>query len=255
MSTRTFVHRSVAILAGTGAAAALALIPSASHATVQAAYVAAAETDANYIGPTSGGQCDLSSPASQHETTPVDFSHGTKRRSAQITAKYTSSDNGSDQVTVKGNVSSSLTLKKSHNDLRSLDLKTGGSVKISHTESGSACMGTAEALAGLEGMIFTEHKKGTFTLTRNMKQANSVSEFELVNAKTDQPVVLDVSSGAGTSHATFKAAIKPGTYEIMAFCGVSSPGNVILKSAQRTTKVSLRNEMLAVFTPAKKHHH
>jgi hypothetical protein len=64
-----------------------------------------------------------------------------------------------------------------------------------------------------------------------------------------------VSSGAGTSHATFKAALKPGTYEILAFCGVSSPGNVILKSAQRTTKVSLRNEMLAVFTPAKKHHH
>jgi hypothetical protein len=255
MSTRTFVHRSVAILAGTGAAAALALFPSVSHASVKASYVAVAETDADYVGPTSGGSCDLSSPNSESDTPPVNFSHGTKHRSAQINAKYTSSDNSSDQVTVKGNVTSSLTLKKSHNDLRSMDLKTGGSVKISHTESGSACVGTAEAIAGLEGLIFTEHKKGTFTLTRDMKQDNSVSEFELVSAKTNRAVLLDLSSGAGTSHATYKAALKPGTYAILAFCGVSSPGNVILKSAQRTTKVSLKNELRAAFTPAKKHHH
>jgi hypothetical protein len=257
MNTRTFVHRSVAVLASTGTAATLALLPSAGHASVKAEYFAAAETSAQYVGPTVGGACTLTSPTGSNSvaSTPVMFSHGTKHAAVAINARYTSSDNSSDQVHIQGNVSSSLSLKRVHGDLRSLDLKAGGSMKVSHTVSSSACVGSGEALAEAETVLFTEHKKGTFTLTRDLVPHSAVVFF-LINEKNDTPIAFDLAQTSGTSHATYTAKLKPGEYAIEAEAGVTGGSAFILKSAaQRTTKVSMKSDVHATFMPPKKKHH
>ena len=225
------------------------------HASVAATYFAAASSDAHYVGPTSGGTCTLTSPIGSDDvtSTPKNFSHGTKHAAVSINAVYTSSDNSSDQVRVKGHVTSALTLKKVHNDLRSLELKSSGSMTVSHTVSGSACQGSGEALAEAEPVLFTEKKKGTFTLTRDLVP-NSASIFVLVNEKTDTAVAFDLAQTTGTSHATYTAKLKPGHYLIEAESGVTA-GGAFLKSAQRTTKASMKNDLVATFTPKKKKHH
>ena len=127
MSTRTFATRSVAILASAGTAATLALLPSAGHAAVHVSYLAAANSTVSYIGPTSGGSCALTGDGSVTSTT-TNFTHGTKHKNAAIKAHYTSSDNSADRTTIKGSISSTMTLKKVNNDLSVFDLKTGGSL-------------------------------------------------------------------------------------------------------------------------------
>ena len=84
--------------------------------------------------------------------------------------------------------------------------------------------------------------------------SNSLSEFVLINLNTGAPIALDIAQAPGTSHATYKATIKPGTYAIQAVAGIAAGGAIILKSAQRTEKVSLKNDLHAVFTPLKHHH-
>jgi hypothetical protein len=250
MTTRTFVHRSVAILAATGTAATLALLPSSGQAAVHVTYLAVASSDVDYIGPTVGGTCNLTG-SDDVEATPSTFTHGSRAKKSSINAHYTSSDNSADRTTIKGTINSRMTVKKAHNDLRSFELKTGGSLKISHDVSGSACKVSGEAVAGTTSMVFTEKKKGTFTLTRDVKVPNSLSEFFLINATTGDPVVLDLSQSPGTSHATYTAKLKPGKYAIQAVAGLTAGGAFVLKSAQRTQKVSLKNDLRAVFTPKK----
>jgi hypothetical protein len=252
MLTRRHAHRSVALLAIAGAAAALTLVPSAgAQAAVQAEYAATGDANANYIGPTSGGTCDRTSgddgPIGQIRT----FGHGTRTSSVDLSATFTSSDNSSDQVKMKGHIDTSLTLKRKHNDLSAFAITAGGSLKVTHTVAGSACRGQAAVIANVLDVEFTEHHKGWLYLTRDTKKPNSFDEFILVNETTGSAVALDVFQGT-KSHVTSRALLKKGTYvieETAAGLAIGSAG--ILKSASLTKKAAQTVHLKGQFKPVK----
>lgn len=256
MSTRRRIHRSLAILASGGAAAALALIPATgAHANVQAQFFAGGNASADNTG-TGGGTCDLTSGDDSVTTSPIAFTHGTKRRSANLSATFTNSLDSSDQVTVKGHTDSSLTLKRANGDLREFDLTGGGTVSISHTVLGSECHASGLMGAAVQSFKFTEHKKGWLTITRNIKTANGLTEYVLVNVATGNPVSLEVSQG-GASTSTSKALLKPGTYgfEQVEVAVTAGGAGILAKSGQQDARAKQTLELNGVFKPLKKKHH
>jgi hypothetical protein len=227
------MRRSGALLTTAGVAAALTMLtPVAANAAVHAQYAAAAEAEANYTGPTIGGTCDLASaPGSDDIQTSISsFTHGTRHKAVNMDATFASSDNGGDTVRVRGHLSSDLTIKRRHKDLTSFDLGVGGSVKITHSVSGSACEAQGDVL-GEMAIVFTEHHKGYFYLTRTTKKPGSIAEFVLVNTKNNKLVTLDIFSGS-KSHETSRALLKPGKYAVeLAVAGITTgTGGIILKS-------------------------
>src|SRR5262249_55257786 len=144
---RTRVRRAMALVGGAGVAVAFTLVPGTAHASVQAEYVAEASADARYTGPTPSGVCALTSaPGSDEvESTPTMFSHGTKQKAVNLDATFASPDNSADTVRIKGHLESTLSVKRAaHKDLADLDLKAGGTVKVSNKMSGSACQGSGQ---------------------------------------------------------------------------------------------------------------
>jgi len=252
MTTSRLVRRSVAVLAAAGAAAAMTFIPTGgADAAVQGMYVAIGSADVTYTG-TLGGSCDLSVPGSDSpQSAEKDFTHGTRRASVNLDATYTSSDNPSDTVRVKGHADSTLTLKKHRKDLQSFDFGVGGTVSIHHSVSGSSCSASG-AVLGLTQVAFTEHRKGWFYLTRDTKKPNSVVEFILVNLTTGKLVQLDLFEGT-QSHATSRALLKPGKYEILQTeAGISAgESGIFLKSGARAVRAKLTVKLHGEFKPSK----
>lgn len=254
MTTSSIVRRSVAAFAATGAAAALAFVPAGSaHADVAGLYAAIGSASADYTGTTVGGDCNLAVPGTDSVESPVKhFTHGTRAASVNLDATFTSSDNPADTTRVKGHVDSTLTLKKHNKDLQSFSLGVGGTVSVHHAVSGSLCNASG-TVAGVTQVTFSEHKKGWFTLTRDTKKPNSVSEVALVNLKTQKLVSFDVFMGS-QSHETSRALLKPGKYEItQTEAGITAgQGGIFLKSgAPRAAKAKLSIHISGEFKPVK----
>ncbi len=254
MTTSRLVRRSVAAVAATGAAAALAFVPAGSaQARVAGLYAAIGTADANYTGTTVGGACNLAVPGSDSVESPVKhFGHGTRTASVNLDASYISSDNPADTTRVKGHVDSTLTLRKHNRDLRSFALGVGGAVSVHHAVSGSLCS-TSGTVAGVTQVTFTEHKKGWFTLTRDTKKPNSISEVALINVKTQKIVSFDIFVGS-QSHGTSRALLKPGKYELVQTeAGITAGENgIFLKAgAPRTAKAKLTIHISGEFKPVK----
>ena len=252
MFTRRHVHRSVALLASAGATAALTLSPLAgADAAVHAEYAATGSAQASYVGPTSGGSCDLTSGVSNPVGQIRSFSNGTRHSSVDLSATFTSSDNSSDTTKVKGHADTSLTLERKGGDLASFAVSAGGSLTVKHAVAGSACQGSGEVVANLPQLVFTEHKKGWLYLTRSTKKPNSFTEFILVNEATMSAVSLDVFQGAA-SHVTSRALLKPGTYLIeQTLAGIAIGSAGLLKSATLTKTVAQTVHLQGQFKPVK----
>jgi hypothetical protein len=240
MTMSTLIRRSGAVLTSTCAAAALTLLtPVGAQAAVHGQYEAFGSANADYTGPTIGGDCNLSSaPGSdQVETATTSFTHGTRHKALNLDATFASSDNSADTVRIRGHVSSDLTIKRKHKDLTSFDLGVGGSVKITHSMSGSACRGSGAVVAETS-IVFTEHHKGYFYFTRDTKKPNSVSEFILVNLKTNKLVTLDFYEGS-KSHQTSRALLKPGKYAVeLAEAGIVGGQLGLAAKSQLSAKVA-----------------
>lgn len=251
MSVPRIVRRPVAVLAGTGTAVALALVPGAAHAQVAGLYAAAGESSAHYTGTGTGGTCDLTSGSASTTSSIRHFNHGTKHASADLNATYTNSLDTSDQVTVKGHLDSSLTLKRKHHDLSSFELTAGGSISINHSVIGSDCSASGEVLGEVQ-LQFTEHKKGYLTLTRDTKKPHSLTEIVIENVATGQEVAFSIFEGS-QSHIVSKALLKPGTYQVAELLAGVSSGDAgpLPKSAPRTSKVAQTLDVSGVFAPLK----
>jgi hypothetical protein len=255
MTTSRLVRRSVAAFAAATAAAALAFVPAGSaQADVAGLYRAIGNADASYTGPTLGGACNLAVPGSDSvQSAQKHFSHGTRSASVNLDATFVSSDDPADTTRVKGHVDSTLTLRKHNKDLQSFALGVGGTVSVHHAVSGSLCSASG-TVAGVTQVTFTEHKVGRFTLTRDTKKPNSVSEVALVNVKTRKIVSFDIFIGS-QSHETSRALLKPGTYElIQTEAGITAGQSGILSKsgAPRTAKAALTIHLSGEFKPVKR---
>jgi hypothetical protein len=232
----TFMRRSGAVLTSAGVTAALTLLtPVAAGAAVHAEYAASGTADADYTGPSVTGTCALASGDDDVQSSPSTLTHGTKHHSVNLDATFASSDNAADTVRVRGHASTDFSLKRKHKDMTSFGLAVGGSVKVTHTMSNSACDGEG-FVGGVFAIKFTEHHKGYFTLTRDTKKAGSVSELFLVNVHTEKLVTLDIYAGT-KSHQTSRALLKPGTYLVeIAQAGLSTgTEGIVLKSGRPVT--------------------
>jgi hypothetical protein len=108
-------------------------------------------------------------------------------------------------------------------------------------------------VAGATQVTFTEHRKGWFTLTRDTRKPNSVSEVALVNLKTQKIVSFDIFIGS-QSHETSRALLKPGKYELIQTEGGITAGEngLFLKSgAPRTARATLTIHISGEFKPVK----
>jgi hypothetical protein len=253
MQTSLILRRSVAVLASAGATAALALIPStAAHASVKAEFVAEGESNAQYVGPTAGGTCDLTSGVESPESSGVTFHHGTKHQAVNLGATFTSSDNSADQVRVKGHVKSALSIKRKGGGLSSLDLTADAAVTITHTVSGSACRASGATFGVIPLVSFTESKKGTLNISYKSSKPNALLAFAVFDFATEQPIVEVVNVGSHT-HGTAQVTLKPGKYAIAESEAGVFAGSILGKSASLSQKVAKTVEVKAVFTPKKKH--
>jgi hypothetical protein len=241
MPTRTSLRRAFAGVATLGATAALAMLPGSAHALVTTEYAALASSSASYVGPTSGGTCDL---ASGQDSEPISgiatFHHGTKHRSIDLKNTYTSSDDSADKLKVKGHLDTSMTLRRQGKDLKSFEVTAGGTLTATHTVSHSACaLDGAVVQTGTENFAFTEHHAGWFYLTRDTTRPHSFVQFALVNVKSGDLVALDFYQGT-KSHVTSRAKLKPGTYVVdgpSSFrmgLALGNAGGIPLKSASLT---------------------
>jgi hypothetical protein len=249
----TFIRRSGAVLTSAGVAAALTLFtPVTANAAVHAMYGAFGQADENYVGPTVGGTCDLSSGDDSVDSSVAHFTHGTKHRSLNLDAAFTSSDSTSDTVRVKGHLASKLTLHRKHKDLTSFTLGVGGKLGVHHSVGGSACSGSGSLLAETQA-VFTEHKKGWFYLTHDVKKPNSVIQLEMINVNTDKLVTLDFYAG-DQSQLTTRTKLKPGRYAILAEAGMTvGASGVILAKGTSAQKTKMSTTIVGTFKPAKKH--
>lgn len=251
MTTSPLLHRTLAVLASGGAAAALTLIPySAAHAQVSANFEAVGEASARYTGSVSGGDCTLTSGSDSVTSTPVAFHHGTKTRSVKLNATFTNNQNSGDTVQVKGKVNSSLTMKRKGGDLSSLDLAAGGSITFSHSIIGSECSPSGEMFGAIPLAKFTEHKKGTLTLTYNASQAGALVEFVVVNQVNGAAVVVAADVGTHMKGSA-TATLKPGKYEIGETEVGIIAGSIFAKRAQPIQKTKLNVGAQLTFQPAK----
>jgi hypothetical protein len=237
MTKSTLIRRSAAVLTSAGVAAALTLLtPVNANAAVHGMYGAIGQANADYDGPTIGGDCLLTDGDDSTSSSVANFSDGTKRRGVNLDATFTSTDSINDRVRVRGHLDSKLTLNKKHKDLQSFEMAVGGTVKVNHSISGSACDASGAVLAETQ-TVFTEHKKGWFYLTHDVRKPNSVIEVELVNVDNGKIVSLHVYLG-DHSHATSRAKLKPGRYGVLAVAGVTVGNNIGIGLA----KPSLRSK-------------
>jgi len=255
MTTSRLFRRSVAVLAGTGAAAALALVPAGSaNAAVQAQFAAEATASASYTGSVSGATCDLTSaPGSDSTESAIKTltKSGTRQAATTINATFTNSADASDQVRVKGNYSSKIVVKKHKKDLASMTLTGSGKLSVTNSLSfGSDCAGSGVG-AGFTSIAFTEHKAGNLVLTRATAKS-ALSIIVVVNAKTGHLVVFDYFQG-DQSHAVSKAKIKPGQYIVEEAASGITVGNagIFLKQGSAPKSVSLKTGLNLTFTPSK----
>jgi hypothetical protein len=254
MPKSSVMRRCGAAFTGVGVAAALTVLtPVGAHAAVHGLYGNFGEAFADYTGPTSGGTCALTAGDDNVDSPVATFDDGTKTRSLDLDATFTSSDSSADSVRVKGHVDSSLTLKKDHKDLSAFALRVGGKVAITHTSLSSNCRAGGEVLGAMQ-VAFTEHKKGWFYLSHTTKKPNSVVEAIVVNLDTNKVVTFDVFQGAD-SHATSRALLKPGRYEIAETeAGVTAGGASLFpaKSSSLSAKVALTTSITGQFKPLKR---
>jgi hypothetical protein len=249
MTTPLLIRRSVAVLASAGAAAALALIPaSGAHAGVAANFEAIGQAGASFTG-SGSGDCNLSSGDSSVTSNPVAFGRGSKSRSVNLSATFTNTLDSGDRVKVKGNIKSTLTLKRQGGGLKSLDLTANGAIRITHTTIGSHCTPTAVLLGEIPTATFTESKKGTLKVTY-VGKPNSLVEFLVVNVKTGQSVLETVDVGTHT-HGSASVSLKPGKYAIGESAAGMFSGAIFGKSASLSQKTSADVAVHAVFTPKK----
>lgn len=251
MNSSSIFRRSVAVLGSAGAAAALALIPStAAHASVKAEFVAEGQAGANYVGPTVGGSCTLTSGATTTQSSGVTFHNGTRRQAVNVGATFTSSDNSADKVKVKGHVKSALSITRKGGSLSSLDLNADAAVTITHTVSGSACQGSGAAFGVVPLLNFTESKKGRLDISYKSSQPQALLAIAVFSYKTQQAVLQVVNVGdhtQGTAHVT----LKPGKYAVaQTEVGVFS-GILFAKRATLSQKVAKSVDIKATFTPHK----
>jgi hypothetical protein len=251
MQTSLILRRSVAVLASAGATAALALIPStAAHASVKAEFQAQGDANAQYVGPTPLGSCDLTSGDGEPESSGVTFHHGTKHQAVNLGATFTSSDNSADKVRIKGHVKSALTIKRKGGGLSALELSADAAVTVTNTVSGSACKGTGAAFGIVPLVTFTESKKGTLNIAYTSSKPNALLAFAVYSFKTELPVVEVVNVGSHT-HGTASVTLKPGKYAVaQTEAGVFS-GSIFGKRASLSHKVAKTVDIKAVFTPKK----
>jgi hypothetical protein len=254
----TLVRRSIAVAASVAATGALTLLPQAgAQAAVKGTFQAGGSSDVTYTGTTPSGVCALTSAAGSDSATSstATFSHGTKHRSVDISSTYTSPDDATDKVHVKGHVDASSTIRRQGKDLKSYDLAAGGTIKITHTQVTSHCQGSVELGGIAQPVLFTEHKAGWFTLTRDTgKQHQAITEFELVNVDTNKVIQLDVFQGT-LSHQVSRVKLKPGDYGFLA-AAVIDQGNfnigIGLKSQQRVVRAKPTVTLHADFKRLKK---
>jgi hypothetical protein len=251
MTSTTLLRRSVAGLAGAGVTAALTLVPTGAHAAVHAKYDAEGDAQATFA--TSGGSCTLTSGNADPVSSGVAFTHGTKHQSVDLDATFTNSLNSADTVRVRGHGDSALTLRKKHNDLTAFDLSVGGSIKITHSVSGSQCEASG-AVFGEMSAEFSEHKKGWMTITRTTKKPGSASIYSLVDVTRNKPVAEEIFEG-GHSKEVVRALLKPGKYVIEeAEAGiVAGEGNAIFAKTGRRSTVAQTVHISGSFAPLKHH--
>jgi hypothetical protein len=252
MTTTTFMRRTGVLVTSAGVAAALTLLtPVTANAAVHAQYGALGQANANYTGPTIGGDCTLTDGDDSTQSSVANFTHGTKHRSVNVDATFTSTDSASDTVRVKGHLDSKLTLKKKGKDLQSFEMAAGGSVKINHSVGGSACDATG-VVAGQSQTLFTEHKKGWFYFTHDVKVPHAVIEAELVNLDTEKIVAVDIYIG-DHSHATSRALLKPGRYGLIVVAGVNVGNSIGIGLAKPSlrAKAKLSTTVSGEFKPLK----
>jgi hypothetical protein len=254
MTTTTLLRRSAAVLTSAGVVAALTILtPATAQAGVHAQYAAIGSAYASYDGPTAGGSCNLTSGDNSVQSSIADFGQGTKRRSVDLDATFTASDNPADTVRVRGHVDSKMTVEKRGRDLRSFELAAGGKVSINHSIAGSSCVGQG-SVAGATQTMFTEHKKGWLYITRETHKPNSAVTVVVVNLKSGKLVTLEFFQGT-KSHSTSRALLKPGKYGLVETqVGVSVGGFGLLsaKGAQRAAKVKLTSTISGEFKRIKK---
>jgi hypothetical protein len=254
MRRNAWLRRAGAVVTSAAVAATLTLLsPGAAQASVHASFGALANADADYSGPTLGGDCTLVSPVGSNTvvSSVANFKRGTRTRSADLDATFASTDNAADTVRVRAHVKSTLTVRKRHRDLRSFDMATGGSVTISHSMANSTCIGSGIAVGSAE-IRFSEHRSGWLTLTRDTKKPHSLVEFLLLNRDTSESVAVDFHVGS-KSHATARVRLKPGRYVLEAGIeGFEAGASIFTKSAQpRSTKVAKTIAVHAEFKPKK----
>ena len=105
-------------------------------------------------------------------------------------------------------------------------------------------------MAGVAQLVFSEHRKGWFTITRDTTKPNSVVQFVLVNVKNGKLVTFSIFAGS-RSHETSRALLKPGRYALAQLqAGVtSSQSGIFLKSPDRAATTALSIHVKGEFTP------
>jgi len=253
MTMTTLLRRSGAVLTAAGVAAALTfLTPTTASAAVHAQYAAVGSASANYDGPTVGGSCNVSSGNNSVQSPIANFSDGTRRRSVDLDATFTASDNPADSVRVKGHVDSKLTVVKRGKNLQAFELAAGGKVSITHAISGSSCEAQG-SVAGVTETVFNEHKRGWLYITHDTHKRNSAISAIVVNMKTGKLLTLDFFQGT-KSHSISRVLLKPGKYGLIGQAGVSVGGFGLLlaKSGSSTAKAKLTTTISGEFKPIKR---
>jgi hypothetical protein len=254
MRTSKRSRRTLALTASGSLVAALAWLPGVpASALVHNQFGVGGSSSSDYTGTVGPNACLVTSGAGTDSvsTTPIDFSAGTRTQSADLNTTFTSTANSADITAVNGHYKGSLTVSKSHGDLRTF--RMGGSGQISIIRAlGNATQCATSAIMGVTSTTdFTESKPGWLYVTRDTKKP-AESIFIAVDNTHNRALLFEEYFG-GASHATERAFLTPGSFSIPEWilAVVAGGSGIFLKNGVGTLqRSSLDTQMTGTFYAA-----
>ncbi len=210
---------------------ALAWLPAGpASALVSGSFQIAGSASSN---PTSTNTCALSSGDASPSSTVKAVVGGKLKTSLNMNATFTSNTDTNDVTVVTGHYTGLVNARKSHGDLSLLTLTGSGTVSIQKAEgNASHCRTTADMVAQVEPMSFTESHPGWFLAHRAGTAKSQIVELEAVSS-TGSGALVDLYEGDAGS-ADERAFVPPGSFDAVAVVATTA-GGVVLKTANQTS--------------------
>ncbi len=224
--------RILVLTCSAGLVSTVAMLPSGSaFALVSGTFFTEGQASSS---PTSGNTCTLISGDATPSSSTKAVVGGKVTTSVTMDATFQSNTDVNDLTAVTGHYTGVVNVKKSHGDLSRMTITGSGNVSIARGEgSASHCRTTADLIAEIQPMSFTESHSGWLLAHRSSTAKAQIAVLEAASTGPSGGAIIDESEG-GAGSADERAFVSAGDFGAIAAVGTTA-GGILLKTANQTS--------------------